>query len=86
MRPQDIERIANSVMGAFTGPSQASAGCGSFSSTQEFTCSTGYFCQLAQGYNCGGQALFECLTEGFGCIENFECPTSFSCPSNYTET
>ena len=84
MRPQDIEKIANSVVGAFSRPSRASAGCGDFSSTQEYDCSTGYYCQSEGGYECGGQALFDCVQEVFSCVSAFNCPSSFNCSASYT--
>ena len=84
MRPQDIEKIANSVVGAFSQPSRASAGCGAISSTQEYDCSTGYYCQSEAGYECGGQASFDCTMESFSCVDGFNCPSSFDCTSAYS--
>jgi hypothetical protein len=82
MRPQDIEKIANSVVGAFTGPTQASAGCGAISSAESYECATGFTCGLV-GYECGGQATFSCApTATFTCL-SFNCPSSFDCTSAY---
>ena len=83
MRPQDIEKIANSVMGAFSRPTRASAGCTGVSDPQEFECIEYYNCQ--SDYECGGVATFRCAVEGFACQEffcqtgPFDCVIGFGC-------
>ncbi len=77
MRPQDIERIAGNVAGAFTGSAgQAGAGCGSFSNPQAFTCSDGYSC--AASYECGDQGNFNCPPNEFSCGSGFFCATDYT--------
>lgn len=86
MRPQDIERIADSVMGAFIRPTRASAGCGDVSSTQSFSCPD-FGCGFGEpSYECGGAADFKCT--GFGCSPTalFGCDDLFSCSAGYAYT
>jgi hypothetical protein len=84
MRPQDIEKLANSVMGAVAQPTRASAGCGSVSSTQEFSCTqTDYTCGPTASYACGGPAAFTCPGT-YDCVLDFTCPDLFSCSGFYS--
>ena len=85
MRPQDIERVANSVMGSLGRPTRASAGCGGVSSPDTYGCDTSYSCQVTT-YECGGAGVFACTMEGFDCPSMFDCPgpDMFSCDCGYT--
>lgn len=71
MRPQDIERIAAAVAGSFTGAggSTLRAGCGALSSPVAYDCDL-FSC--ADDYECGEQAVFNCL-EDFSCVLSFFC-------------
>ena len=89
MRPKDIEKIAGSVVGSFSGAASISAGCGSASSTTEYLCSglefmcdSNYECGGAGNFSCGMGSPFGCL-EIFGCASAFDCPGEFSCFSSY---
>ncbi len=76
MRPQEIEKIAASVAGAFTAAGGLRAGCGAFSSQTRFDCSgTGYEC--SGNYECGGLAEFQCS-------DRFTCSTGFFCCCDYS--
>lgn len=76
MRPQDIERIAGNVAGAFTGASgQVGAGCGAFSNPQAFSCED-YGCE--SGYECGDQGNFSCSQDAFSCVSGFFCATDYT--------
>ena len=79
MRPQDIEKIANSVVGVFGRPIRASAGCAGVSDPQAFDCSE-YDCSVT--YICGGQGTFSCGTN-FGCVGDFTCDSNFDCTGGY---
>jgi hypothetical protein len=81
MRPQDIEKIANSVVGAFGRPVRASAGCAGVSDPQTFSCSQTYDC--SGGYACGGQGVFTCVAVGFQCDGNFVCESNWDCMGTY---
>ena len=80
MRPQDIEKIANSVVGVFGRPIRASAGCAGVSDPQTFDCSETYDCSVT--YICGGQGTFSCGTN-FGCGGDFTCDSNFDCTEGY---
>lgn len=81
MRPQDIEKIANSVVGAFGRPVRASAGCAGASDPQSFQC-TGDAYDCSQGYVCGGEGSFTC-DQGFVCSGDFSCEGSWDCMGIY---
>ena len=76
MRPHEIENIARAVAaGLVQSPApMAPAGCGSFSSTQHFTCPA-YSCSSV--YECGGVAEFAC-SQTFSCPEGFFCSCVYS--------
>ena len=82
MRPQDIEKIANSVVSAFSKPSAASAGCGSMSNEDAFSCSPSFNCQPSGAYECGGAAAFVCSNIFAG---DPECDTAFSCTCEFSK-
>jgi len=91
MRPQDIEKIANSVVGSFSGTASVSAGCGSASSTVEymcdgfdFACQSTYECGGAGNFTCGTTFPFDCV-EIFGCASAFDCPVIFNCHYAYNQ-
>ena len=81
MRPQDIEQIANRVIGALGTPVQASAGCSGVSDPQPYTCGELRFVDNSYGcectYECGGAGSFDC-------VEYFVCNDTFTCETNYT--
>jgi hypothetical protein len=76
MRPHEIERIAQAVCAGLAQASApvAPAGCGSFSNTQAYSCSS-YDCSA--NYECGGVAEFAC-GQGFSCPEGFFCSCVYS--------
>jgi len=78
MRPQDIEKIARSVVGGFTqaGEETIKAGCGAFSNPEAFSCAD-YWCSTGN-YECGEMGNFTCTTA------NFSCPDGFFCAADYT--
>lgn len=78
MRPKDIERIADSVVGAFGKPTRASAGCGDVSSTDLFEC-VDFGCGFAGAYECGGAGDFICFAFTCELVGGFECATAFTC-------
>jgi hypothetical protein len=77
MRPQDIEKIAQNVAGAFTGSgSTPRAGCGAFSNPEGYSCYEEYNCSA--GYECGDLGNFSCAAGDFGCLSGFFCATDYS--------
>ncbi len=71
MKPQDIARIANSVVGSVGIARDAGLlGCGAISSPVQFD--TGILSCLPN-YQCGGAGLFTCC-------EDFACASAFACP------
>ena len=82
MRPQDIEKIANSVVGVFGRPIRASAGCSGVSDPQTFDCGDTYDCSVT--YVCGGQGTFTC-DESFVCGGTFRCDSNWDCIGAYAE-
>ena len=91
MRPQDIDKIANLVVGSLSGvPGAGLLGCGSVTSGQDFdivicTDPTApfFFCDDGGSYECGGEARFLCCA-GFVCETDFVCPgpSRFGCASS----
>ncbi len=81
MKPQDIEKIADSVIGAFARPTQASAGCAGISDPTAFNCPVeqGDFSCL-DNYDCGGAGAFKCGMTLFTCEGG-----DFSCSALYSE-
>ncbi len=78
MRPQDIEKIAQGVAGAFSSAGAAPrAGCGAFSNPVEYDCQQSFGC--SSNYECGDMGNFSCLTE-------FTCPEAFFCATYYSGT
>ena len=77
MRPQEIEKIAESVVMSFSQDpeSQSVTGCGSFS-TPAYNCPDVFSCE--SDYQCGG------LCE-FACSQTFTCTEGFFCACVYTE-
>lgn len=76
MRPQDIEKIAGNVAGAFTGSSgQVGAGCTGFSDQTAFSCDD-YECEVS--YECGGLGNFDCSPDEFSCVSGFFCATDYT--------
>jgi len=83
MKPQDIEKIANVVVGAMAGARDAGLlGCGSLSSTQSYSAAPDEICTPL--YYCGGRGAFSC-SSGFTC-EGFSCPPPepFTCGGTFT--
>jgi hypothetical protein len=89
MKPQDIDKIANLVVGSLAAaPGVGILGCGAVSSTvaydpiNECTDVAPFVCDV--NYECGGQAQFSC-TGGFNCTptvgNEFRCDegTGFYC-------
>ena len=76
MRPQDIEKIAQNVVGSFSQADSVRAGCGAFSNPEAYTCPD-FGCQ--SNYECGEAGNFTCSGSNFTCLEGFFCA------SNYTE-
>jgi hypothetical protein len=76
MRPQDVEKIAESVVASFSQEPgrESGAGCGNFS-VPAYTCPDSFACD--KDYYCGGQAEF-------GCSQLFTCPQGFFCSCIYT--
>lgn len=81
MRPQDVDKIANLVVGSLTGtPGFGLLGCGAISSGQNYelnecTDPNAPFlvCDDGGTYECGGQGNFLCCA-GFTCTTTFTCP------------
>ena len=78
MKAQDIDKIANLVVGSLSGaPGAGLLGCGAVSSGQTYDplCNDPaiFVCTPQEAYACGGQARFSCCA-------GFECPTVFDCP------
>ena len=77
MRPQDIEKLANSVVAALSAPVRATAACGCLSDSQGFTCPSGIAAfSCTSSYACGGASPFECYC-------SFSCDARFSCSGTY---
>lgn len=70
MKPADIDRIANAVVGGLAGREAGLLGCGAISSTEAYGCPAEYACDP---YECGGQGEFSCSND-------FVCHTLFDCP------
>ncbi|NLS78256.1 MAG: hypothetical protein GXY76_13450 [Chloroflexi bacterium] len=63
MKPQDIDKIANVVVGSLAGASGAGVlGCGSISNTQDYDplCTANAPFQCVGAYECGWQGMFTC--------------------------
>ncbi|MEA1926590.1 MAG: hypothetical protein U9N73_00160 [Candidatus Auribacterota bacterium] len=77
MRPQDIEKIARGVVGAFNqaGEGSIKAGCGAFSNPEAYNCDA-FGCTA--NYECGEAGNFTCSSN------EFSCPEGFFCASDYT--
>ena len=81
MRPQDIDKIANIVVGSLSGSAAGAGllGCGSVSSTQDYELNEcedpadPFFACNDSGFQCGGLGLFTCCV-GFDCLTRFVCP------------
>ena len=93
MKPQDIDKIANLVVGSLSGaPGAGLLGCGSVTSAVDYDAAQCVGEQLfacTDGYECGGMADFTCC-QGFECLAEFDCPggamfgcggdLNFACP------
>ena len=82
MNLQDIDKIANLVVGSLSGsPGAGLLGCGAVSSTQSYDplCERPDIFNCAEGYECGGLADFTCC-DAFECLD-FYCPgtANFGC-------
>jgi len=77
MKPQEIEKIAQSVTGAFTqaGDTTVKAGCGGLSDPQMYEC-VDFGCSA--NYECGDAGPFNCFGNDFFCTATFDCPSSYS--------
>ena len=87
MRPTDVDKIAEAIVGSLAGSDPGLLGCGAISSPIAFevdylTCGT---------FECGGVAAFDCNLR-FGCGDNnvvgaigsnFFCDDSFGCDTGY---
>ena len=87
MRPTDVDKIAEAIVGSLAGSDPGLLGCGAISSPIGFevdylVCGT---------FECGGLAPFDCNMR-FGCGTNgavtavmtFFCPENFGCDPGYT--
>jgi hypothetical protein len=77
MRPQDIEKIEQGVVGAFSqaGEGSIKAGCGAFSNPQAYECAD--FSCIAN-YECGEMGNFSCAAAEFSCTEGFFCASNYT--------
>ena len=97
MKPQDIDKIANLVVGSLSGvPGAGLLGCGAISSGQTYDplCNNPdiFVCTPTASYECGGAARFSCCA-GFECTSDFYCPgpalfycfnfEQFHCPGTF---
>ena len=97
MRPQDIDKIANLVVGSLSGaPGAGLLGCGAVSSGQAYDplCNDPsiFVCTPVESFECGGEARFSCCA-GFECTTDFYCPgpnlfaclnqQQFICPTTF---
>ena len=71
MHPQEIEKIAQGVVGAFSPGCDPTvkAGCGAFSNPNAYDCAL-FSC--GDDYECGQAAVFTC-SEDFTCAQSFFC-------------
>jgi len=77
MRPQDIEKIAQGVVGVFSraGEGSIKAGCGAFSNPQAYECND-FGC--GANYDCGEMGNFTCAANEFICAEGFFCAANYT--------
>ncbi len=77
MRPQDIEKIAQGVVGAFSraGEGSIKGGCGAFSNPEAYTC-IDFGCSA--NYECGEAGNFTCVAANFSCTEGFFCASDYT--------
>ena len=86
MRPTDVDKIAEAIVGSLAGSDPGLLGCGAISSPIRFEvdllqCGT---------FECGGVAAFDCNLR-FGCgtnneagaVMSFFCPENFGCDTGY---
>lgn len=93
MRPQDVDKIANLVVGSLAGaPGSGLLGCGSVTSAEDYDlteCTDPnepfFVCDSGGDYACGGLARFLCCA-GFVCDTSFTCPgpSRFGCANSET--
>ena len=86
MRPTDVDKIAEAIVGSLAGSEPGLLGCGAISSP------TGFEVDLLQCgvFECGGLAPFDCNLR-FGCgtvnpsgaVMAFFCPENFGCDQGY---
>ena len=87
MRPTDVDKIAEAIVGSLAGSDPGLLGCGAISSPIAFEVD-----YLACGtFECGGVAPFDCNVV-FGCgatngaanaVMPFFCPENFGCETGY---
>ena len=77
MRPQEIEKIAQGVAGAFAqaGQSSVKAGCGAFGNPEACEC-VNFGCSA--NYECGEMGNFTCMEGSFFCQEGFFCASNYT--------
>jgi len=80
MRPQDIEKIAQGVVGVFrrTGEGSIKAGCGAFSNPQAYKCNDFDDFDCSANYECGEMGNFTCAANEFICAEGFFCAANYT--------
>ena len=87
MRPTDVDKIAEAIVGSLAGSDPGLLGCGAISSPIGFEVDT----LLCGTFECGGIAPFDCNLR-FSCgISNgapngpsaFYCPENFGCDAGY---
>ena len=79
MKNKNLEQIADTIAKSILAKKAPLPGCGSSSSSQNYTCAPGYQCWSS--YYCGGAGNFTCNV--FLCEATFNCPTDFDC-SDFT--
>jgi hypothetical protein len=93
MKPQDIDKIANIVVGSLSGSAAGAGllGCGAISSAQDYELnectdpSDPFFECGVPSFECGGNGIFTCCV-GFDCTIGFTCPgpAIFGCGLRYS--
>jgi len=82
MSEEQINKIAQAIAAKLAEPGgNQLLGCGSASSTQQYSCRPNYICS-GSGYECGGNTPFNCGGSGSGA---FSCVTSFACKVPFSQ-